>query len=277
MPIPPPSARITPIALTVAGSDSGGGAGIQADLKTFAALGVYGTSVLSALTAQNTQGVQGVMPVPADFVSAQLESVLSDMPVGAIKTGMLADTSCIKAVAAALSHVSAPLVVDPVMVATSGDRLLPASAASAVRDVLLPLAHLVTPNIPEAAVLLGVDEATCIDDMRQQAESLLAFGPHAVLLKGGHLSTDEAVDVYCDARGCQLLRAPRVATRNTHGTGCTLAAAACARLALGDSAECAARYAKSYLHKALCHADELSVGAGAGPVNHFYFHSPQEV
>ena len=273
----PLSARLTPVALTVAGSDSGGGAGIQADLKTFAALGVYGTSVLSALTAQNTLGVQGVMPVPADFVSAQLESVLSDMPVAAIKTGMLADADSISAVAAALRQLALPLVVDPVMVATSGDRLLPASAVSAMRDTLLPLAHVLTPNIPEAAVLLREREATCVDDMVQQAQALLALGAHAVLLKGGHLTTGDAVDVYCDARGCQLLREPRVTTRNTHGTGCTLAAAICARLALGDSAERAARYGKSYLYQALCHADELSVGAGAGPVNHFYFHSPQEV
>jgi hydroxymethylpyrimidine/phosphomethylpyrimidine kinase len=277
MPDTPLKARVTPTALTIAGSDSGGGAGIQADLKTFAAHGVYGASAVSALTAQNTLGVQGVMPVSAEFLAAQVQSVLSDLPVAAIKTGMLADAAAIRAVVVALRDVSAPLVVDPVMVATSGDRLLPASAVSALRDTLLPLAHLLTPNLPEAAVLLGADVATDVDQMLLQAKSLLAFGSRAVLLKGGHLPSADAVDVYCDSRGCQLLRAPRVATHNTHGTGCTLAAAACARLALGDSVELAARHAKSYLYQALCHADKVAVGAGAGPVHHFFFHTAYEV
>jgi hydroxymethylpyrimidine/phosphomethylpyrimidine kinase len=268
---------VTPTALTVAGSDSGAGAGIQADLKTFAALGVYGASAVSAVTAQNTQGVQGVMPMPPEFVAAQVRSVLSDMPVAAIKTGLLADAATIIAVAQAVHKVAQPLVVDPVMVATSGDRLMSSAAVAALRDELLPQAQLITPNIPEAAALLKTRAATDVETMERQATALLALGCRAVLLKGGHLPGAEAVDVYCDARGCQLLRAPRVATRNTHGTGCTLAAAICARLALGDSAEQAARHAKTYLLHALRHADALSVGGGAGPVHHFFFHSAYEV
>lgn len=277
MPNPTRYTPVTPTALTIAGSDSGAGAGIQADLKTFAALGVYGASAISAVTAQNTQGVQSVMPVPPEFVAAQVHSVLSDMPVAAIKTGMLPDAAAITTVARALREVARPLVVDPVMVATSGDRLLPSSAVAALCDWLLPLAQLITPNIPEAAALLNTPAATDVDTMQRQAKALLAFGCRAVLLKGGHLPGAEAADVYCDARGCQLLRAPRVATHNTHGTGCTLAAAVCARLGLGDSPERAARHAKAYLSRALRYADALSVGGGAGPVHHFFFHSAYEV
>lgn len=273
----PLNTPLTPTALTIAGSDSGAGAGIQADLKTFAAHGVYGASAVTALTAQNTHGVQGVMPVPAEFVVAQIESVLSDLSVMAIKTGMLADAATIEAVAAAVAHAGVPLVVDPVMVATSGDRLLPAAAVAALRQVLLPLAELITPNIPEAAVLLNRAEATDVAQMQEQAQALLQLGCRAVLLKGGHLKSAEAVDVLCDWRGCQLLRSRRVNTRNTHGTGCTLAAAISARLAHGDSVELASRNAKSYLYQALCHADDMAVGTGAGPVHHFFFHSDYEV
>jgi hydroxymethylpyrimidine/phosphomethylpyrimidine kinase len=256
-----------PVALTIAGSDSSGGAGIQADLKTFSALGVYGASVLTALTAQNTMGVRGVHPVPPAFVIAQLDAVLDDLDVGAAKTGMLADAAIIEAVLQGLSGRAAgiPLVVDPVMVATSGDVLLAPDAIATVRTRLIPRATLITPNLPEAAQLLGTGIAASEAELRDQLAALTALGPRAVLLKGGHASGAEAVD-YLVIR----LATPRIDTRHTHGTGCTLSAAIAARLAAGDGLEAAVRHGKAYVQAAIAAGQSLGVGRGSGPVDHLY-------
>ena len=259
-----------PIALTIAGSDSSGGAGIQADLKTFAALRVYGASALTAITAQNTVGVQAVEVLPASFVMAQIASVLSDLDVRAIKTGMLANTSIVVAVAERLKTVSVPIVVDPVMVATSGDALLSEDAIAAVREQLLPVATLITPNLPEAARLLDQPVATDEASMRAQAEALMRLGCKAVLVKGGHGSGSEAIDILFDGQTMNRLARPRVATRNTHGTGCTLSAAIAAGLAHGLAMADAVEQAKYYLWTALQQADRLDVGRGHGPVHHMF-------
>jgi hydroxymethylpyrimidine/phosphomethylpyrimidine kinase len=262
-----------PIAVTIAGSDSGGGAGIQADLKTFSALGVYGASVITALTAQNTLGVQGIHDVPAEFVSRQIDSVFSDLAVRAVKIGMLSRIAVIAAVADGLArHAGAiPVVLDPVMVATSGDRLIADEAVAALRDRLLPRADLITPNLPEAAVLLGEamaeDSATAV----AQARRLVALGARAVLIKGGHGQGRESIDHLVTADGTlRTLAAPRIATANTHGTGCTLSAAVAAGLASGLPLPEAVAGAKDYLTAALAAADRLAVGAGHGPVHHFH-------
>ncbi len=261
----------TPIALTIAGSDSGGGAGIQADLKTFAALGVYGCSAISSLTAQNTKGVQGVLPIPPAFVQAQIQSVLSDIQVGVIKTGMLATADIIGAVAESLKlYTHIPLVVDPVMVATSGARLLAEDAINTLIEKLIPQATLLTPNLLEAAVLLNKPVAKSITEMQQQAELLLAMGAESVLMKGGHGEGEQATDVLLTSDGFELFSAARIATKNTHGTGCTLASAIAAGLAKKLSLRDAVEQAKHYLHNALLHANELTVGQGSGPVHHFY-------
>ena len=261
-----------PIALTIAGSDSSGGAGIQADLKTFTALGVYGASVLTALTAQNTRGVTGVHTPPAAFVRAQIDAVLDDLDVAAIKTGMLANGEIVTAVAEALAaRKPMPLVVDPVMVATSGDRLLDPAAVAAVQHRLIPLATLITPNLPEAAALLGVARASSIAAMEEQARALLGFGCRAVLVKGGHGTGNDAVDVLVTAAGeVTHLAAPRIATRNTHGTGCTLSAAIAALLATGTALPEAVRRAKAFLGEALAHGATLRIGNGSGPVDHMF-------
>ncbi|WP_432537246.1 bifunctional hydroxymethylpyrimidine kinase/phosphomethylpyrimidine kinase [Kineococcus arenarius] len=261
------------VALTVAGSDPSGGAGIQADLKTFAALGAYGTAVLTALTAQSTRGVSGVHVVPADFVRRQLEVLLDDVAVHATKTGMLADAAVTRAVADVLrERRPGPVVVDPVMVATSGDRLLDASAVVAVRDELVPVADLVTPNVPEAAVLLGGAPARGVDEAAGQAEELLRRSGTAVLLKGGHLDGDASVDVLAEPGATHLVRRPRLATANTHGTGCTLAAAIAAVAARGAGAPASwlpvVEEARDYLQGALAGADALGVGSGNGPLDH---------
>lgn len=261
----------TAIALTIAGSDSSGGAGIQADLKTFSAFGVYGASVLTALTAQNTRGVDDVLAVPPAFVRAQLDSVFCDLAVGAAKTGMLANAGIIEAVAEVLErHAAIPLVCDPVMVATSGDVLLEPAAIDALRQRLIPRASIITPNIPEAARLLGRPEAADLDEMVRQAESLRELGCGAVLLKGGHGSGDAAVDVLAHAGGVAPLEAPRIATRHTHGTGCTLAAAITALLAVGDPLERAVQRAKTYIWRALEAGAALGIGHGSGPVDHLF-------
>lgn len=261
----------TPIALTIAGSDSGGGAGIQADLKTFAALGVYGCSAIASLTAQNTQGVQGVMPIPPAFVQAQIQSVLNDIEVNAIKTGMLATADIIGAVAELLDDFSQiPFVLDPVMVSTSGDRLLAEDAIAVLIKKLIPLATIVTPNLQEAAALLNTSIANDIAAMRVQAKQILEFGPHSVLMKGGHGSGTEATDLLVTRDGEFLFSAPRIATTNTHGTGCTLASAIAAGLAKKLSLQDAVEQAKKYLHNALVHSDQLNIGQGSGPVHHFY-------
>ncbi|WP_380173813.1 bifunctional hydroxymethylpyrimidine kinase/phosphomethylpyrimidine kinase [Kineococcus sp. DHX-1] len=266
-----------PVALTIAGSDSGGGAGIQADLKTFAAHGVFGTSVLTALTAQNTRGVRGVHVVPAAFVTEQLEAVLEDITVHATKIGMLADAQVVAAVVAAVRRGGlGPVVLDPVMVATSGDRLLDAAAVAAVREDLLPVADLVTPNVPEAAVLLNAEPATDLDQARVQARELFFRTGTAVLLKGGHLPGPESVDVLVGPAGETVLRRPRVDTTATHGTGCTLSAALAARAALHPGADwdALAGPARDYLQSALLAGRTLGVGSGQagahGPLDHAF-------
>jgi hydroxymethylpyrimidine/phosphomethylpyrimidine kinase len=266
---------MTAIAVTIAGSDSGGGAGIQADLKTFSALGVYGASVITALTAQNTKGVTGIHDAPPDFITAQIDAVFSDLNVNAVKIGMLSQAPAIAAVAAGLDrHKAMNVVLDPVMVATSGDRLLKPDAIDHLRRLLIPKALVLTPNLPEAAALLDTSIATDESAMRDQARRLLAFGASSVLIKGGHGSGAESVDLLVEATGIERLAAPRFATRNTHGTGCTLSSAIAAGLAKGMSLIEAARAAKSYVTTAIAAADRLSIGsdpgASHGPVHHFY-------
>ena len=251
-----------PIAVTIAGSDSGGGAGIQADLKTFSALGVYGASVITALTAQNTLGVQGIHDVPAEFVSRQIDSVFSDLAVRAVKIGMLSRTAVIAAVADGLArHAGAiPVVLDPVMVATSGDRLIADEAVAALRDRLLPRADLITPNLPEAAVLLGEAMAEDSAAAVAQARRLVALGARAVLIKGGHGQGRESIDHLVTADGTlRTLAAPRIATANTHGTGGTLSAAVAAGLASGLPLPEAVAGAKDYLTAARAAADTAGV------------------
>jgi hydroxymethylpyrimidine/phosphomethylpyrimidine kinase len=261
----------TPIAVAIAGSDSGGGAGIQADLKTFSALGVYGASVLTALTAQNTKGVTAIHEVPADFVAAQMDAVFSDLDVGAVKVGMLARAAVVAAVAAGLDRYHQKnIVLDPVMVATSGDRLIADGAVALLRSELVPRALVITPNLPEAATLLEAPLARNEDEMRMQARQLLALGPRAVLIKGGHAHGAESVDFLVTADAEIRLVAARIATRNTHGTGCTLSSAIAAGLAKGQDLVTAAHGAKAYLTAALAAANRLSIGTGAGPVHHFH-------
>ncbi|MES2906404.1 MAG: bifunctional hydroxymethylpyrimidine kinase/phosphomethylpyrimidine kinase [Pseudomonadota bacterium] len=259
------------IALTIAGSDSSGGAGIQADLKTFSALGVYGASAITALTAQNTLGVTAVHKAPPDIIAAQIAAVMSDLDVKAIKTGMLADSRIIHTVLEALkSHENIPLVVDPVMVSQSGHDLLEDDAVIAIRDTLMRRATLITPNLPEAAKLLGAPLAQTEDEMLLQAQKLSRLGAKAVLLKGGHATGDESIDIFVQGENIMLLKAPRLPTRNTHGTGCSLSAAITAYLAGGEALQSAVQQAKTWLTEALRHADEISIGQGAGPVHHFH-------
>jgi hydroxymethylpyrimidine/phosphomethylpyrimidine kinase len=262
----------TPVALTIAGSDSSGGAGIQADLKTFTALGVYGASVLTALTAQNTRGVSAIHSVPAHFVTQQIDAVAGDLRVAAVKTGMLYDRDTVLAVVEGVRrHALSPLVVDPVMVATSGDMLLEPDAVEAVRRELLPLADIITPNLQEAARLLHLSEAADEAEMRAQAIALLALGPKAVLLKGGHGSGREAVDILVTSAAPPVrLALPRIDTPNTHGTGCTLSAAIAAGLARGDSITDAVASAKRFVHDALNAGRNLKIGRGSGPVDHLH-------
>lgn len=260
-----------PIALTIAGSDSSGGAGIQADLKTFAALGVYGCSVLTALTAQNTSGVQGVHTVPPAFIAAQFDAVMADLAVGAIKTGMLATRETVEIVARSLAaHAHLPIVVDPVMVATSGDVLLAPEAIDAVRQRLIPLAEIITPNLPEAARLLDARIATDEAEMAEQGRALLQLGAKAVLIKGGHAEGGAAVDLLLSADGLHRLALPRIATANTHGTGCTLAAAIAAFLAAGLPQTEAVQRAKSFVWLALRAGKDMGIGKGHGPLDHAF-------
>jgi hydroxymethylpyrimidine/phosphomethylpyrimidine kinase len=268
-------APATPIALTIAGSDSGGGAGIQADLKTFSALGVYGASVLTALTAQNTQGVTAIHDVPPDFVTAQMDAVFSDLAVSAVKIGMLSQSAVIRAVGQGLDRWAPagsgpPIVVDPVMVAASGATLLAPDAVATVREVLFPRAAVVTPNLPEAARLLDRSMAASHAEMVDQAQALLAFGPGAVLLKGGHGTGSESADVLVTAAGLRWYSAPRHPTTNTHGTGCTLSSAIAAGLARGLPLQEAVARAKDYVSRAIIAADRLKIGHGHGPLHHFH-------
>lgn len=261
----------TPIAVTVAGSDSSGGAGIQADLKTFSALGVYGASVVAALTAQNTMSVTAVHAVPPDFVAAQMDAVFSDLAVGAVKIGMLGNADVIATVAAGLErHSQTNVVLDPVMVASSGSRLLAPDAIDVLRSELLPRALVITPNLPEAAALLDTEEAGDEAAMLRQAHCLIAFGANAVLMKGGHAGGTESTDLLVTATTTTRVSGERIATRNTHGTGCTLSAAIAAGLAKGLGLAQAVQDAKAYVTSAIAAADRLAVGNGPGPLHHFY-------
>lgn len=254
-------------ALTIAGSDSGGGAGIQADLKTFAAHGVYGTSAITAVTAQNTLGVTAWEAVSTGLVVAQIEAVMSDIGADAVKTGMLANADIVRAVASAGRRPGLPnLVVDPVMIAKGGDRLLEPAAVDAIIDGLLPLARIVTPNIPEAEVLAGMAIAS-LDDMREAGRRILALGPRVVLVKGGHLGGATSIDVAVTAGASEEMGAERLATRHTHGTGCTLASAIAANLALGLDDLPAIQKAKAYVTDAIRRAP--GIGRGHGPLGHF--------
>lgn len=261
------------IALTIAGSDSGGGAGIQADLKTFSALGAYGASVITAITAQNTRAVTRIEPVSPAMVAAQIDAVFDDLAVDAVKIGMLGGADVITTVAERLRHHLArrpvPVVLDPVMVAKSGDMLLPGDAIGALLQDLLPLATLLTPNLPEAATLLGHAPGAPPGDMREQGQALRRLGPDFVLMKGGHAQGPACTDMLI-GEGETILTAPRVITKNTHGTGCTLSSAIAAGLAHGLGMEAAVQRAHVWLHQAIRTADRLAIGSGHGPVHHFH-------
>jgi len=261
----------TPIALTIAGSDSGGGAGIQADIKTFAALGVYGASVVTALTAQNTRTVSAIHETPPAMVRAQIDAIRDDLDVGAIKIGMLFSAEIVRAVADGLAGCAAPVVLDPVMIAKSGEALMRDAAIAALRTALAPGAALLTPNLPEAARLLGVAPARDEAAMRAQGRALLELGAGAVLMKGGHAEGADCVDLLV-MRDEEVLRlsAPRHPTINTHGTGCTLSAAIAAEIAKGAGIVDAVRAGHAYLQGAIAAADTLRIGAGRGPVHHFH-------
>lgn len=260
-----------PIAVTIAGSDSGGGAGIQADLKTFSALGVYGASVVTALTAQNTRGVTAIHDVPPRFVAQQIDAVFDDLAPASVKVGMLSQPGVIAAVAEGLERWGQrQVVVDPVMIATSGDRLLAPQAVAVLRDVLIPRALVITPNLPEAAALLQAPLAQNEAEMRRQGEQLLGLGCAAVLIKGGHGGSRESLDLLIERDRQTRLAAARLPTLNTHGTGCTLSAALAAGLAKGLDLVAAARAAKNFVTAAIGAADRLGVGHGHGPVHHFH-------
>ncbi|MES3631116.1 MAG: bifunctional hydroxymethylpyrimidine kinase/phosphomethylpyrimidine kinase [Longimonas sp.] len=269
------SDSVKPVALTIAGSDSGGGAGIQADLKAMEANGVFATSVITAITAQNTRAVNQAQPVDLDLITAQIEAVASDFPLAVVKTGMLATADIIECVAEAVERYDLyPLVVDPVMISKSGYELLAPEAVATLRDVLLPLATVITPNLHEAGHLLDMTVRT-ETDMRDAARVLFEFGPDAVLVKGGHLAaTDDAVDILYDGSDYHAVRAPRIDTPHTHGTGCTYASAIAAQLARGRSMPQAVEQAKAYVTGAIEHA--LPLGGGHGPTNHFFHLAPFE-
>lgn len=261
-----------PVALSVAGSDPSGGAGVQADLKTFSALGAYGTCVITALTAQSTRGVTLVHEVPVDVVRAQVETLVEDVRIDVVKVGMLASAELVETVHELLTSgplATTPVVLDPVMVSTSGSRLLAPEAVDAVR-ALLPRADVITPNVPEAAVLLDASPAGSEEDLPEQAGRLRALGARRVLLKGGHLDGPEAVDLWHDDDGAVPLRGPRIATTATHGTGCTLSSAVAALRPRHEGWLPAVREARDWLTEALRHGESLGIGSGAGPVHHFH-------
>jgi hydroxymethylpyrimidine/phosphomethylpyrimidine kinase len=262
---------MTAIAVTIAGSDSSGGAGIQADLKTFSALNVYGASIITAITAQNTARVAAIHDIPAHMIAAQIDAVFSDLAVNAVKIGMLSAPVAIGAVAAGLDRWRQALVVlDPVMVATSGDRLLAPDAVALLKRDLIPRALVVTPNLHEAAALTGAPVAQNEDEMRAQAERLLAIGAKAVLIKGGHAQSADATDLLVTPGALARFTAQKIDTENTHGTGCTLSAAIAAGLAKGLALAEAVADAKAYVTAAIEAADELDIGHGHGPVHHFH-------
>lgn len=262
---------VIPNALTIAGSDSGGGAGIQADLKAFSALGVYGASVITAITAQNTQIVSAIHSIPSHIIAAQIDAVLSDLSIAVIKIGMLGAVDSIDAVAEALSrYPSIPLVVDPVMISKSGSALLLPDAVNALKQSIIPRAFLITPNLPEAAALVSVEEPNNLDAMYALLPQLHELGAKFVLLKGGHLGAGhDAVDLLFDGKKVREYRSARIETKNTHGTGCTLSSAIAALLARGVILEDAVTQAKAYLSASIAAADQLSVGSGHGPLHHF--------
>ena len=256
--------------LSIAGSDPSGGAGIQADLKAFAANRAYGMAALTALTAQNTTGVKGIHLVPPDFVAAQIAAIFADIRVDAVKIGMIADAAIANAVADALAGCGIPIVLDPVMVAKGGARLLREDAVETLRTKLLPLATVVTPNLPELCDLLGDARPPSREEMPAAARRLIALGPGAVLLKGGHLSGPDSPDCLVTAEHTLWFDGPRHPTDNTHGTGCTLSAAIAANLGNGEALEPAIRAAKRYVEEAIAAADHLDVGRGHGPTHHFH-------
>ena len=261
----------TPIALTIAGSDSGGGAGIQADIKAMSANGAYAASVITAVTAQNTRAVTAVHEIPAPVVRAQLAAVLDDLDVRAIKIGMLFSAALVEEVADLLRDFAGPVVLDPVMIAKSGDALLEDEAIGAMKRALLGRADILTPNLPEAARLLGVPQATSVAEVQAQGEALLSLGPRAVLMKGGHGEGADCVDLLIREGAAPVtFSAPRVATANTHGTGCTYSAAIAAHLAQGADMQAAVGAAHAYLSSAIRAADRLTIGSGHGPVHHFH-------
>jgi hydroxymethylpyrimidine/phosphomethylpyrimidine kinase len=262
---------MTPIALTIAGSDSSGGAGVQADLKTFSALGVYGASVITAITAQNTRAVHAIHAVPAEVVQAQIEAVLSDLAVGAVKIGMVWQRDVVEIVTTELIRwQQIKVVLDPVMVASSGVHLLAPDAREALRRLLCPRALIITPNLAEAAALLEAPIARSEEEMQEQGRRLLALGPKAVLVKGGHGEGPQSVDFLIEPGASTRLSANRVAARNNHGTGCTLSAAIAAGLAKGSDLAGAVRSAKAFVTAALGAADRLEIGSGSGSVHHFH-------
>jgi len=254
------------IALTIAGSDSGGGAGIQADLKTFSVLGVYGMSVLTSITAQNTTGVQGIHDLPPEFVGLQIDSVMQDIGAHAIKTGMLSNSQIIKIVSEKIKKfIVKNLIVDPVMIAKGGDRLLKEDAIESLKYELIPLATMVTPNLSEAEVLSGI-KINNLDNMKEAAQKIFELGTNNVLIKGGHLSSDDAIDVLYNGNTFKEFKARRFETRNTHGTGCTFSSAITAELAKGTNIEEAVSIAKRYTTLAI--ENSLNIGHGHGPLNH---------
>jgi hydroxymethylpyrimidine/phosphomethylpyrimidine kinase len=256
--------------LSIAGSDPSGGAGIQADLKAFAALGAYGMAVITALTAQNTQGVRSFQTVESEFVAEQIDAIFADVRVDAVKIGMVATAEIAAAIADRLRHHAARnLVVDPVMVAKSGHHLLREDAVAALRETLVPIARVITPNLPEAGVLLGAGAPATLAEMRRAVRELHRLGPEWVLLKGGHLAGADSTDLLFDGKTLTELPGPRIDTRNTHGTGCTLSSAIAALLPRFDMVE-AVRRAKAYLTGAIAASDRLTVGSGHGPVHHFH-------
>ncbi|NRF13552.1 bifunctional hydroxymethylpyrimidine kinase/phosphomethylpyrimidine kinase [Vibrio coralliilyticus] len=268
----PHSQDTPPIVLTIAGSDSGGGAGIQADIKAISATGSYACSVITAITSQNTLGVSAIHPIPLEHIESQLDAVFTDLNVVAVKVGMLADARIIKVVADKIrQYKPAHMVVDPVMVATSGDLLLEQSAISTLKEQLIPMADLITPNLPEGAALIDGAVPENEDQMGNMIEELRALGAKAVLLKGGHLEKDDnSNDLLILAQTSELLSAKRFPTKNTHGTGCTLSSAIASYLAQGNRLHKAVYLGKQYISQAIAHADELNVGTGHGPVHHFF-------
>ena len=261
---------MTTVALTIAGSDPSGGAGIQADLKAFSALGAYGMSVITALTAQSTQGVNGVHAIPSQFIEAQFNTLYQDIHIDSVKIGMLMNKEIVTSVAQLLNdNPIANIVLDTVMIAKGGHPLLKADAISAIRDLLLPLATIITPNLPEAAALLDCSEAKNEEQMQQQGYELLKLGCQAVLMKGGHLPSQESPDYLITRNNIIKVTSPKIATKNTHGTGCTLSAAIAALLPK-HHLEDAIKHAKNYLQGAIEHADSLKIGKGIGPTHHFY-------